>query len=398
MKPPHDAPRPPFEIDEFLGEPPRDLAAWRWLWEGDRSFPIRSHRRGLLGRLIVGCKRLLRPVVQIAAADLWDRQRIYNVVLLDHLRRLESRYGERLERLEAKTAHLEAFLSEGLDDLMRYDDALYSRVDQKLDRYRRQAEELAALLGAALARAESLDGAAALSRAVEDRHYLELERRHRGTPAEIRDRFAAHLPLLEGRRRVLDLGCGRGEGLALLRERGIGALGVDWSAEMVRRCADAGLEAVEGDLVQYLRERQEGSCDGVIALHVIEHLSRLDLQRLVHLAWRALEPGGIVLLETPNPLSIVVAATRFWRDPTHRRPIHPDALRLALEQAGFRDVEVRYLHPFADEERLPEISLDGLAGSERRLAHRLNVLRDRLDESLYGYQDYAVVGVKRPPV
>ena len=405
--------RPP-SIDRFLGEPTRDLEDWRWLWTADQPFPIRSHR-GPIGRLIVRVKRLLRPLVRAAGGDLWDRQRVWNLVVLEHLAEIRRETRERLADLEAraaplehKTAHLEAFLDEGLRELMRYDDALYSRVDQKLDRYRREAADLFALLGAALERAPARATASAapppagpaageaaeLAVAVDDRRYLELERRHRGTPAEIRERLAVYLPLLAGRRAVLDVGCGRGEALALFTSHGIDASGVDASPEMVRRCAEQGLNAVVGDAVAFLAAREPSSLDGVVSFHVVEHLAVEDSDRLIRSAWRALARDGVLVLETPNPLSIAVAASHFWRDPTHRRPLHPDALRLACEQAGFAAVEVRYLHPFAAGDRLPEIDLGGLDDAGRELAHRVNVLRDRLDEALYGYQDFAVIARK----
>jgi O-antigen chain-terminating methyltransferase len=412
--PPDDAPSRQHDIEDFLGEPTRDLEAWRWLWTVDRPFPVRSHR-GVLGRLLVAGKRLLRPLVRGATADLWDRQRVWNLIVLEHLseiRRDLHRIEElrvagleaRVAPLEHKTAHLEAFLEEGLAELMRYDDALYSRVDQKLDRYRTEAGELTALLGAALARAPQPARAAggeaaaapvdALRDAIDDRRYLELERRHRGTEAEIRERLADYLPVLRGRRAVLDLGCGRGEALALLAEHGVGAAGVDESPEMVRRCRAAGLAAEVGDAVTVLENRPASSLDAVVSFHVVEHLAAEALDRLIRAAWRALEPGGVLVLETPNPLSIAMAASHFWRDPTHRRPLHPDALRLACEQAGFASVEVRWLHPFPAADRLPEIDLAGLGEASRELAHRVNVLRDRLDQALFGYQDYALIAKK----
>jgi O-antigen chain-terminating methyltransferase len=397
---PRAAPRRP-SIDDFLGEPTRDLENWRWLWTTDHPFPIRSHR-GLLGRLLVVVRRLLRPIVRGATGDLWDRQRVWNLIALEHLaeiRRDVADLQERMPPVEHKAAHLEAFLNEGLQELMRYDDALYSRIDQKLDRYRREAGQLTALLGSAIDRAAAAPVAAAatapaLATAMADRHYLELERRHRGTPAEIRERLAVHLPLFAGKRDVIDLGCGRGEALALLREHGMNAVGVDESPEMVRRCREQGLDASAGDLLGFLRARLAGSVDGVVSFHVVEHLSPAVLDALVREAWRLLRPAGILLLETPNPLSIAVAASHFWRDPTHLRPLHPDALRLCCEQAGFESVEIRYLHPFAPADRLPEIDLAGLTGEQRELAHRVNALRDRLDDALYGHQDYALIARK----
>ena len=379
----------------------------------------------MLGRLLVLGRTLLRPLVRAATGDLWDRQRVWNLIVLEHLaeirrdvKRIEE---ERVASLEArmapvehKTAHLEAFLEEGLEELMRYDDALYSRVDQKLDRYRREANDLTALLGSALDRAggeqgtgagataageahAAADGAVAhdaLQAAMADRHYLELERRHRGTPAEIRERLAVYLPLFAGKRDVVDLGCGRGEALALLAEQGLHAAGVDESEEMVRRCREQGLDAAVGEALGFLRARAAASLDGVVSFHVVEHLPAATLGPLVREAWRVLRPGGLLVLETPNPVSISVAASHFWRDPSHLRPLHPDALRLLCEQAGFESVEIRWLHPFAPAERLPEIDLEGLGGESRDLAHRVNLLRDRLDDALYGYQDYAVVARK----
>ncbi len=400
MKAPEDQESRPElpTIEDFLGEPTRDLDAWRWLWEGDHAFPVRTHR-GVLGSIAVAIKRVLRPFLRTATADLWDRQRVFNLILLEHLWHLDhdrTALAARTEKIETELPRLEAFLSEGLQELMRYDDALYGRVDQKLDRYRRQAGELSALLGAAVARCEtegssSVEG---LARAVEERDYAELENRYRGTSEEIQQRLSIYLDLLAGRKRVVDLGCGRGEALQVLAEHGVAARGVDASAEMVRACAVLGLAVEEAELLAFLAAAPEGSFDALLSFHVIEHLPRQDVARLVRLAWRALEPGGLLILETPNPRSLVVAASHFWRDPTHRRPIHPDALRLSVEMAGFEDVEIRDLHPFSCQESLPELDVAALQGGEKALAHEINVLRDRLDETLFGFQDYAVIARK----
>ena len=164
---------------------------------------------------------------------------------------------------------------------------------------------------------------------------------------------------------------------------------------MVRLCTEQGLEAEEDDVLGHLKSLEAGSLDGVVSFHVIEHLPSNATVTLVHLAWRALEPGGVLILETPNPLSVFVAASSFWRDPTHLRPIHPDALKLSFELAGFERVERRLLRPFGANERLPEIDISGLKGQARALAQNINTLRDRLDATLFGYQDYAMIGIKR---
>nr|HRC85683.1 hypothetical protein [Thermoanaerobaculia bacterium] len=190
-----EARRPPT-IDDFLAEPTRDLSRWRWLWEGDHPFPIRSHR-GPFGRLLVAAKKLLRPFVKLPQNDLWERQRVFNLILLEWL---ETR--DRLSLAE-RLGHLEGELAERSAELLRHNDALFARLDQKLDQYRRQARDLSASLGTALARLESSPagpGASVseLARAHEEQAYLELEARYRGTEAEIADRLAFYLPLLAG--------------------------------------------------------------------------------------------------------------------------------------------------------------------------------------------------------
>src|SRR6185295_18043221 len=192
---------------------------------GDHAFPIRSHR-GLAGKLLVGLKRLLRPLVRLPLNDLWERQRTFNLILIERLARMQEVEYDVRRRLD----YLEALNAEGIGELMRHNDALFARVDQKLDRYRREARDLLGSLGAALTALEggrvdapvaspSPAAVEALDRAHQEHGYLELERRYRGTEEEIRERIAAYLPYLgnlpEGAP-VLDLGCGRGEALALL--------------------------------------------------------------------------------------------------------------------------------------------------------------------------------------
>jgi SAM-dependent methyltransferase len=409
------APRQPRRapsLDDFLVEPTRDLSDWHWLWKGDREFPIRSHR-GLLGRLLVAWKRLLRPLVKVPQNDLWERQRIFNLILLEHLR------DERQLRLkdDQRIAYLESLHAEGIEELMRHNDALFARADQKLDRYRREVRDLLGGLGAALAHLESVptaagppgsaglaglapaaqprpDQAADLAAARDEHVYFELERRHRGTEEEIRERIAAYLPYLGAGGPALDLGCGRGEALALLRDHGIAARGIDGSARMVAVCRERGLEASQDDLFAALAAVPPASLGAVLSFHVIEHLPIGSLDRLVRLAWRALRPEGVLILETPSPLSLVVAARNFWLDPTHVRPVHPESLQLLYELAGFDPVERLDLRPFPTAERLPEIDLATLPPDQRPLADAVNRLRDTLDDLLYGCQDFGMVGIK----
>ena len=379
-------------IERFLGEPTRDLTEWRWLWEGNRRFPISSHR-GLLGRLVVLGKRLLRPFVSAPQNDLWERQRVFNLILLEYLQRGEDIRQKVLAVHEPRLDRLEAVWRDGLAEVMGHNDALFARVDQKLDVVRRESRSVWARLASAIAVAQA-GGVPALARAREEQDYLELEARFRGTEAEIAERLRHYLPFLAGKGEVLDLGCGRGEALAVLAEHDIPARGVDASAAMVAECLGKGLRAANADLFEALAGTPAGALGGVVSFHVIEHLPPAAVERLVRLAWRALAAGGVLVLETPNPLSLVVAARNFWIDPTHRRPVHPDTLRFLYEAAGFDPIERVDLRPFSPEQRLPELDVGTLAPELRPLAHRVNELRDRIDELLWGFQDYALIGTK----
>jgi SAM-dependent methyltransferase len=401
--PDQESPESGHSLDEFLGEPTRDLSAWRWLWETDHPFPIHSHRGGL-GGIVVFLKRLFRPFVKVPQNDLWERQRVFNLIVVEALERLHlfepllaeiDRLRWNAQEYKDLTVYLTRFIRSGVSDIVSHNDALFSRVDQKLDRYRRESRQLWSSLGSALAAAEAGEnGVPELARAWDEQAYLDLEDRHRGTQEEIADRFAVYLDRLPGSGAVLDLGCGRGETLAVLRNAGYDARGVDRSRRMVELCREKGLDAEEDDLIDALVRQEEGSLAAVVSLHVIEHLPPAVVERLVRLAYRALVPGGALVLETPNPLSMIVAARNFWLDPTHQRPVHPESLEAMLDSAGFDELERLDLRPFEQTERLPEISLDGLEGDSRQLADAVNRLRDQLDAMIFGYQDYGLVGLK----
>jgi len=405
----HPAPEDPGKVEnpEGLGESAGDLDAWRQRWEADGAIAVPSRPVGLLGRLTALAKRALNPLV----TALWKRQSAFNLSVIDHLEAAEKSRTELLRDLRQvrsdllrdvqnnhrRISHLEAFKREGFGDVMRHSDALYAVVDQKLDRYRRQSQDLWSRLGGLLSRVEEAGTqsvAAELEEGWREQGYCRLEDRFRGTQEEIADRVATYLPYVPAAGEVLDLGCGRGEALEVFGSKGLTTRGVDLSAEMVEECLGRGLTAQCGDLFEVLADCAEGSLAGVVSLHVIEHLDGGEVDRLVRLAWRALAPGGALILETPNPLSLVVAARNFWRDPTHRRPIHPDTLAFLFDEAGFEPVERLELRPFGDEERLPELNLEELPADQRVLAEGVNEMRDYLDALLFGFQDYAIVGKK----
>lgn len=216
--------------------------------------------------------------------------------------------------------------------------------------------------------------------------YLAFEARFRGSEEAIGERQAAYRELLAGRRRVVDLGCGRGELVRLLTVSGITAYGVDSNADFVALVAEKGLEVVHQDLVPHLEGLGPGDVDAIVLSHVVEHLPPDVLSRLVEAAWERLPEGGLLVMETPNPESLVAGSVNFHRDPTHLRPVHPDTLAFICESTGFASVEIRRLSPVPEADRLP-----APAPGEGPLSEHLDRVVGRLNDLLYGFQDYAVV-------
>lgn len=216
-----------------------------------------------------------------------------------------------------------------------------------------------------------------------DRFYVDFENAFRGDYQDIQARLSVYLPYLaklEGAADacVVDVGCGRGEWLELLKEQGIHAVGIDLNAAMVSACQQRGLAAECTDAVGYLRAQPPGSLAAVTGFHIIEHLPFANLIDLFDAALQALRPGGLVIFETPNPENLKVGACNFYNDPTHRHPIVPMVAEFFARQRGFARAEILRLHPYPIDHQVKEDS---------EAARRIN-------QVLYGAQDYAVLAWK----
>ena len=174
----------------------------------------------------------------------------------------------------------------------------------------------------------------------------------------MRERQQQYVELLRGKNRVVDLGCGRGELIEMLKAEGVDAYGVEIDPDFVSLLEEKGIEVVAKDAVAHLSELEPGSIDGVVGSHLVEHLPPAAVTALVALAGEKLADGGVLILETPNPESLVAGSINFHRDLTHVRPIHPDTLAFLAESAGFSKVEIRRLSPVPDEDRLPSPGTD----------------------------------------
>ena len=224
-----------------------------------------------------------------------------------------------------------------------------------------------------------------------DFDYFGFEERFRGNEQDIKERQRVYLAYFQGQEDILDIGCGRGEFLELLRKAGLKAIGVDTDLDMVLYCREKGLDIVKEDAFVYLETLPDASLGGIFAAQVIEHLEPGRIIDLVKLCYRKLRSGGVLILETPNPKCLMVFAASFYMDFSHIRPLHPEAMRFLLASVGFQDIELKYAGPVDDTSRLPSLPDIGPPG-EAMEAFRRGV--ERLNDLLYGYQDYAVIGKK----
>jgi O-antigen chain-terminating methyltransferase len=144
-----------------------------------------------------------------------------------------------------------------------------------------------------------------------------------------------------------DLGCGRGEWLELLTENGFSVQGIDLDRHMLSACRERNLAVHEGDAIGFLKALPDNSQIIISGFHLVEHIPFDDVRRLVDEALRVLKPGGIIILETPNPENLVVGSCNFYLDPTHNRPVPPLLLSFLVEYCGFYRARILRLQELA---------------------------------------------------
>jgi O-antigen chain-terminating methyltransferase len=240
---------------------------------------------------------------------------------------------------------LETLLTVGIEELERSRDRLEESV-RELQRLHNESVQAFEQLEGELYAVPYEEGSAGEGAAP----YAAFEDVFRGGEERMRDLLAPYVPLLVDHAPVLDLGCGRGELLALLAEAGIDARGVDSDAGMVERARSRGADVEQGDAIETLEGEAGHGLGAITAIHVVEHLPAEKLQRLFAAAHAALRPGGRLVVETVNPHSLSAFKT-FWVDPTHRGPVFPEVARALALIHGFSSAEIVYPRGSDDPER-----------------------------------------------
>jgi SAM-dependent methyltransferase len=326
-----------------------------WRGQAERLWPVSAERPivrrpGVRGLAAYGVKKALRPFLRWYVEPLAAEQRGYNDALL----KLVDDLSERADRAQA-----------GEDEARR----ALTELEERLARVERRPA-----VGGGPAPAQTV---AAQPAAAAFPDYFAYEARMRGSTETVRERQRVYVDDFRDAAPVLDVGCGRGELLALLREAGVEARGVDADADMVAYARGEGLDVEQADAIAYLESLDEGSLGGVFAGQVVEHLPPPALLRLLELAARKLRPGGVLVAETINPLS-PLALRSYYADLTHAQPLVPETLALLARQAGFREVETRYLNEPAEKLAIPDDPT--IAANVRKL-----------NDILFAPLDYAVL-------
>jgi len=342
-----------------------------------------------------------------------ERQTRFNAVLvrllnahLEHaslyharLRELGSalvRYAQRVEpvidaRDEMRVARTPSQAEQVLEVFATRLEAMGRRLDGLLalrDRTEALSEEVRALREGLVAAPPAPETAQAAVRSAADSVYTAFENRFRGSREEVRARQQSYVELLRGHAPVVDLGCGRGELLELLRAAGVEARGVEGNASAFQECRAKGLEVAPGDLVEFLERQQPGRLGAVFAAQVAEHLQPSRLAALLAAAHRALAKDGLLVLETVNVASALAFFDVFIRDLTHERPLHSETLRFMAAAAGFSEARIELRSPVPDDVRLHLLPGGGMPPPVVKV---MNENVERLNALLFAPLDYTLV-------
>jgi SAM-dependent methyltransferase len=361
--------------ERYVDGPPAGASGWLEVWRENRRY-----------RTAGGLQSLLQKIFRRGSAADLDRQRDFNLVLLDLLNDIRAEIGTARDDARADVKTLQADVQKGdealasglarVRDLIpiasKRNDALVAALDQKIEAVAARLRDLT----------NPPSATSHQSPATADFIYRRLEDGLRGSEKEVREALQPYLAYARDHRPVLDIGCGRGEFLAMCREAGIQARGVDTNERSVADLKQRGFDVSLAGVPECFNGVADGSVGSILATHVVEHLPVDILFELYRLSVRVLKKGGLLMIETPNAESLLVTAADFWRDPTHLAPRHPAALVLLGREHGFDVEELRAVHPFPDAARLTVSESD--SAEVRRLAEAIN-------ERLFGPQDLRLV-------
>ncbi len=280
-------------------------------------------------------------------------------------------------------------------------DLLYQELDKRVETLKVDSKEKEESLAALQTSIRSLHHLANSLRTAKDPakpisqdqeyRYFHFEEDFRGSREEIATKFQDYVKYYQGgiQGPVLDLGCGRGEFLELLKKASIQGIGVDSNQKMVEQCRKLSLDVSQGDLLEYLKAQPESTLGGIFCSQVVEHLPPEYLLRLLEAAHSRLKEGAPMLLETVNVGSAFGFLQVYTKDLTHRLPIHPETLKFLVAAAGFQNPKIHFVSPVP---AVAQLKLIQNADDEASAVFNQNM--KKLNQLLFDYQEYAVLAAK----
>ena len=275
---------------------------------------------------------------------LWQEQ--FNA----YVQKVTSRLGHSISQLQRQQAKLEKKINE----FARIEDTVNNQLQEHRRLMFEQQRRLDQFLELAHRRfpepfeKQEIEEIAEEQNHAWDSLYLAFENRFRGSRTEIKHRLSVYLKLLPQQPgakdfAILDIGCGRGEWLEILKDNGIPAKGIDINRAAISQCREYGLDVEEADALEFLKTQPEAAYHAITGYHIIEHLDFKELVAFLDEIHRVLSPSGIFIFETPNPANILVSAYDFYRDPSHINPLHPETVKFLCEFRGFQKTAIKLL-------------------------------------------------------
>lgn len=395
----------------------------------------RKAHHGLKAKLQNIFSKLSLPVSKIFAFDLHrkisEQQRFNSqtALLLQRLIDLNKKNNDvlcnKIEQMEEKFDGLIGeivykYLVNFTRDLVARMDILYGRLDENFinhdvelerlktwrDGLRSELQDLRSVLGSQRRAFDEIYSSlsssskkttitdAPSSNRLKDLDYLVFENRFRGSSDLIKDRQKKYVRWFKDCKSVLDIACGRGEFLELLKQEKINAEGVDINSEMVSICIQKGLQVKKNDALEFL-ENAKGKYDGVFCSNLVEHLEYNQLKSLLRKISLSLQDGGILVIETINPECLSVFSSALYLDLTHIRPLHPLGLEALLEDYGFNNIQLLRTSPVEEEAKLEVAALpDEITNDLKSSLVAFNQNFQKLNNLLFGYMEYGIAAKK----
>lgn len=381
-------------------------------WDIPSEWIITSHRKGI-GRFIVFGKKVIRKLLRWYINPSWDQQRDFNASVTRSINILSEILQNAFNKnfiLSLKLDENKALIEKHSAELVSLN-AKYDKSDMKLETIRNQIEDIdyfseLTFLNDRLRRIErnirqiqNVDlGKYKLSKtqltnetsSAPELDYLLFEHRFRGDREKIKERQNVYLKIFKDKTPILDIGCGRGEFVELMIENGIEATGIDINDDMVSYCRDRNLPVIMAEGIAYLDSIENNSLGGIFIAQVVEHLKSDQIIYLITLAHKKLKPQGALVIETINPQVLYTFANQYYLDLTHEKPVHPKTLEFIFQQVGFKNNRFEFMIP-AKDMQIPNLIISEDLSSNIR---EFNSAVDRLNQILYGEQDYAIIGIK----